>query len=95
MVADVDSETIRLVADETCGAISAQEDPAPNLHDGHEATCLCCERVTLGIIVDAADWPHASIMCDRQHFRGVSFRNWHNRIITARHCPDFEARNDD
>lgn len=66
-------------------------DPAPNMHDGHEAMCLCCKwlktRTNAGyVLADCRAMP--------AHFYGESREFWHHRFLCARHCPDFEARDD-
>lgn len=70
------------------------EAPPVNVHGDHEANCLCCKKVTLGSGIDSDRWPYAVIYCDAQHFWKVPFNRWHDDLVRACHCPDFEARDD-
>lgn len=95
-----EQETIKALA-QMCGATvtDSQDAPAPNMHDGHEATCLCCKyiRVYVGQHWSGIGIPEPETSCSHgRHFSRDQWdqKSWHDVFLRARHCPDCEARDD-
>lgn len=62
--------------------------PAPNMHDGHEATCLCCRRLD----IEEDRGCSADCRLRSPYFYDAPVECWHDEFLQARHCPDFEER---
>ena len=68
-----------------------------NIHEGHEATCLCCNLLHL---IDEAGWsewtpPFFHASCEKKHFNTEDSGEGKSLFRRGKTCPDFDPMPND